>query len=113
MTRRKPPKKSETLEIRLPHEAKTAFAIRCRDEGRTVSEAVRSFIEREIGQNGRAARGRMPGWHALAALAAGLALGAVAAPSLAQSQAHPDARAAFDQLDRNRDGVVSFEEFRR
>jgi AcrR family transcriptional regulator len=112
MTSRKP-KKSETLEIRLPYDAKSAFAARCRSEGRTVSEAVRSFIEREIGQTGGAVRGPTRGWHALAALAAGLALGAVAAPSLAQSQAEPASRAAFERLDRNGDGVVSFEEFRR
>ena len=38
-----------------------------------------------------------------------LALGAVAAPSLALSS---PTRADFDRLDRNHDGVVSFEEYR-
>ncbi|WP_339914494.1 EF-hand domain-containing protein [uncultured Brevundimonas sp.] len=109
MTHLKPLKKSETIEVRLPHATKTAFMARCRDEGRTVSEAMRAFMECEIGGNGRSARTR--GWHALAALVAGLALGAVAVPSLAQSQ--PASRAAFDRLDRNQDGVVSFDEFRR
>lgn len=107
----KPLKKSETIEVRLPHATKTAFMARCRDDGRTVSEAVRAFMEREIDGSRRSARTR--GWHALAALAAGLALGAVAAPSLAQSQAEPGSRAAFQRLDRNHDGVVSFDEFRR
>jgi hypothetical protein len=51
------------------------------------------------------------GWRQLlAAAVAGLALGAVAAPSLAQSVT-PD-RAAFEHLDRDHDGMVSFEEFR-
>ena len=40
---------------------------------------------------------------------AGLALGAVAAPSLAQSS---PTRADFDRLDRNHDGVVSFDKYR-
>ncbi|MGV9006098.1 MAG: hypothetical protein ACOH1H_05085 [Brevundimonas sp.] len=111
MTHPKPPKKSETIEIRLPHATKTAFMACCKDERRTVSEAVRAFMEREIGGNRRP--GRTRGWHALAALVAGLALGAVAAPSLAQSQAAPGSRAAFDRLDRNHDGLVSLDEFRR
>tara|TARA_R110000764_G_scaffold169456_1_gene256634 strand:- start:91 stop:426 length:336 start_codon:yes stop_codon:yes gene_type:complete len=111
MTHPKPPKKSESIEIRLPHATKTAFMARCRDEGRTASEAVRAFVEGEIGGRGRRVRTR--GWQALAALVAGLALGAVAAPSLAQSQGQPGDRAAFDRLDRNHDGVVSFDEYRR
>ncbi|MFC7379412.1 hypothetical protein [Brevundimonas sp. GCM10030266] len=106
----KAPKKSETIEVRVPHGAKTAFAARCRENGVTVSEAVRAFMEREIGAT---PRGKPRLWHAAAALAAGLALGAVAAPSLAQTQAQHGSRAAFDRLDANRDGVISFDEYRR
>lgn len=47
----------------------------------------------------------------LAAAAAGLALGAAAAPSLAETK--PASPAAFIQLDSNHDGVLSFDEFRR
>ena len=36
----RPPKKSESLEIRLPFDTKQAFMARCRDEGVTASEAV-------------------------------------------------------------------------
>jgi hypothetical protein len=111
MTAPKPPKKSETIEVRLPHATKTAFMARCREEGRTASEVVRALMEGEIGVGGRPVRNR--GWQALVALAAGLALGAIAVPSLAQSPAEPGSRAAFDRLDRNHDGRVSFDEFRR
>jgi hypothetical protein len=111
MTRQKPPKKSETIEVRVPYGAKTAFAERCRENGQTVSEVVRAFMEREIGAGARPGRIRTGLWHALAALAAGLALGAVAAPSLAQTQAPHGSRAAFERLDRNHDGVVSYDEF--
>lgn len=109
----KPPKKSETIEVRVPWDAKTAFAEHCRERGQTVSEALRAFMEREIGAGGRPVRVRTRLWHALAALAAGLALGAVAVPSLAQTEGQPGSRAAFERLDRNGDGVVSYDEFRR
>ena len=103
----RPAKKSETLEVRLPHATKSAFAARCRAQGVTVSEAVRRFIDDQLA----APRDRDLRWRPLAAAAAaGLALGALAAPSIAQS-VRPD-RAAFDRLDADRDGAISFEEFR-
>jgi len=45
-------KKSETIEIRLPHADKTAFVRKCREEGVTVSDALRGFITRETARNG-------------------------------------------------------------
>ncbi len=112
MTAGKPPKKSEVLEVRLPHETKAAFMERCHDAGRTASEAVRLFIDQEL--EGRATKPpRTHGllWRALAAALAGLAVGAVAAPSLARptTMSHE----TFDRLDKNHDGVLSFEEFSR
>ncbi|MFN7108650.1 MAG: EF-hand domain-containing protein [Brevundimonas sp.] len=114
MDRDKPLKKSETVEIRLPHATKTAFMARCRAEGRTASDAIRRFIDAELSQTSSMRRStRLAprlGWRPLlAAAVAGLALGAVAAPSLAQSS--PPSRAAFDRMDRNHDGVVSYDEY--
>ena len=114
MDRDNPLKKSETVEIRLPHATKTAFMARCRAEGRTASDAIRRFIDAELSQTSSTRRSspRLAprlGWRPLLAVA-GLALGAVAAPSLAQSS--PPSRAAFDRMDRNHDGVVSFDECR-
>ncbi|WGM46507.1 hypothetical protein KOAAANKH_01377 [Brevundimonas sp. NIBR10] len=100
----RPPKKSETLEVRLPFETKTAFMARCQRDGRTASDAVRGFIERELSP---VRRTRVRGWQAVAAAVVGLAIGAVAAPSLAQTAAHP----SFAQLDRNDDGVLSPAEY--
>lgn len=112
-------KKSETLEIRLPYPTKLAFMARCRDEGRSASEALRGFIDGEIG--GKSARARMPGRLIVGALIAA-AMGAVALPSLA----HPSLRSDFDRLannsdairladfarlDANHDGKITFDEF--
>ena len=108
MTTPRPPKKSETLEIRLPHAAKAAFMERCRAEGVTASEVVRSLIENKAPVASKVRRA-MKGWQALAAAVAGIVIGAAAAPSIAQ--ALPGSRAAFNQMDANRDGVVSFAEF--
>ena len=36
----RPLKKTETIEIRLPHDTKTAFMARCRAEGRTEREVA-------------------------------------------------------------------------
>jgi hypothetical protein len=106
----KPLKKSEVLEVRLPHETKTAFMARCRETRRTASQAVRSFIDQEL--EGRTSKPRRRGliWRVVAAAFAGLAVGAVAAPSLARPIT---AHAAFDRLDANHDGSLSYDEFSR
>ena len=108
MTSARPPKKSETLEIRLPHASKLAFMARCRAAGLTASEVVRGLIENDTAATPKSRR-TMKGWQALAAAAAGIVIGAAAAPSIAQ--ALPGSRAAFDQMDADHDGVVSFAEF--
>lgn len=45
MTDLRPPKKSETLEIRIPYPTKTAFMEKARAEGRAASEIVRERID--------------------------------------------------------------------
>jgi hypothetical protein len=111
MRHSRPLKKSETLEVRLPYATKLAFMARCREQGRTASEMVRRFIEREVDAAGPARRSRLRIWQALAAALAGLAVGAVAAPTLARPALN--SRAVFERLDRNHDGVLSYDEFRR
>jgi hypothetical protein len=112
-------KKSETLEIRLPYPTKLAFMARCRDEGRSASEALRGFIDGHIAptRSGSRAPQRL-----LAGALVAAAVGAMALPSLA----HTNQRAAFDclardraaispadlaRLDTNHDGAVSYAEF--
>lgn len=101
----RPEKKSETLEIRLGHSAKADFMARCQAEGRTASEALRVYIESGTRRRRRVSIGAV---HAVAAAMAGLAIGAAAAPSVAQGVSP---KPAFDQLDRDRDGVLTRAEF--
>ncbi|HLZ74858.1 EF-hand domain-containing protein [Phenylobacterium sp.] len=112
-------KKSETLEIRLPYPTKLAFMARCRDEGRSASEALRGFIDGQIEPARSANRGPQ---RLLAGALIAAAVGAMALPSLA----HTNQRAAFDclardhaaisaadfaRLDTNHDGRISYAEF--
>jgi hypothetical protein len=96
----RPPKKSETLEVRLPYPTKQAFMARCHAEGRSASEAVRGFIEAEIAPGPTPAR-LWPWKRIVAGLLAGAAMGAVAVPSLARPG--PD----LQRLDLNGDRVVT------
>ena len=105
----RPPKKSESLEIRIPYAAKQAFMARCQAEGRSASDALRHFIDQQIAPP-RPTRGRLAVGVLIAA-----AVGAVALPSLARQPAADELlrRAAFAQLDANRDGVLTLDEYRR
>ena len=84
------PKKSETLEIRLSHTAKQAFMDRCRAEGRSASDAMREFID-GYGQSPADRPWWDKSWRWIAAVLSALAVGAIAAPSLA----HPNCVASF------------------
>lgn len=99
-------KKSETLEIRLPYPTKLAFMARCRDEGRTASEALRGFIEGSVEPR----RAKAPGKLIAGALIAA-AVGAIALPSLAHPARAQFTAADFARLDTNHDGQLSFAEF--
>lgn len=98
------PKKSETLEIRLPYETKTAFMARCRQDGVTASEALRADIDARL-------TARAPAWgrrvRAIAGAAVLLGVGAGALPSLAAAVSGP----SFASLDANRNGALTFREF--
>jgi len=101
-------KKSESLEIRLPYPTKQAFMARCRDEGRSASEALRAFIDGQLDVPKPAPR-RMP-WRLIAGALIAAAVGAAAVPSLAR----PGLKAAeFTALDANHDGVLTYAEFQR
>lgn len=104
-------KKNDSIEIRLPDETKAAFREKCRREGRTASEAVRSFIDEQLEPGVRVRRSRRSIWRIDLAVAAGAVLGGgIAAPSIAASS--DTSRSAFHALDRDHDGALTYEEFR-
>ncbi len=105
-------KKSEMLEVRLPHATKQAFMARCQANGRSASEAVRDFIQGYVEDRGAppveaAAPGGRHSLRWIAGAAAALAFGAAAAPSLAL----PTLPTEFAHLDADHDGGISPEEF--
>jgi len=110
MAANRPPKKNGTIEIRLPDAAKTAFMERCRQDDQTASEAIRAFIAERLDAPVLPPQ-RPVSWRvAIAALIGALMGIGIAAPSLAH--ARQNSRMAFDQLDRNHDGVLSYAEYR-
>jgi hypothetical protein len=102
MTESRRLKKSETLEIRLPHPTKAAFMAHCRAEGVSASEALRGFIDLRLEGGARRPRARRLPLVAAGGLMAA-AVAAAAAPSLARTGAPGD----FARLDADRDGRVT------
>lgn len=115
-------KKSETLEVRIPHETKQAFLTACREDGTTASEVVREQVQTYLDARERPplrperrtlvmtlpsnVRRYAPRVAAGGALAIGLT-----ALAVLPSAATPDFKAQFARLDANADGVLSVEEF--
>jgi len=110
----RPPKKSESLEIRIPYPTKQAFMARCRDEGRSASEVLRDLIETRLtGEAAEAAKVARRRMRLIAGTLVALAVGAVAVPSLARAPHEAQSRRAFERLDADHNGVVTYQEFRR
>lgn len=111
---RRSPKKSETLEVRIPHEVKDALMRKAHAEGRSASEVVRMSIDSYLAVQPKEARSMFIGLWKPAALAGAAAIAIVSsAISPAPSHAKPDLRSVFQMLDRNRDGNISLSEFLR
>ena len=60
MTEPRAPKKSETLEIRIPYPTKTAFMEKARAEGRAASEIVRERIDAYLNEEAEPAPEVLP-----------------------------------------------------
>lgn len=102
------PKKSDTIEVRLPHTVKRAFMEQCRAEGRTASDVVRGFVEGRLA--GEAPPPALPRrWGR--PLAAAAMIGAIGLAMPSAVTAAPDFRPGYAAFDRNHDGVLTPDEF--
>ncbi len=108
MSEPRPPKKSETLEIRIPFPAKQAFMAHCRAEGRSASQELRGLIDQRLETRSPVRSGRRLHQIIAGALIAA-AVGAAAAPALARATRIT----TFKSLDSNSDGVLTPTEFAR
>jgi hypothetical protein len=109
-------KKSETLEIRIPYPTKEAFMARCRDEGRSASEALRVFIDQHLeaaAPRRRALLPQTPAGRRRFRFAVAGAIAAMAGAAALPSLARPSAQTEFQRLDLNGDGRVSYAELSR
>jgi hypothetical protein len=111
---KRPEKKSESLEIRLPFSQKQAFMEACRERGVTASDVLRQFIADDLAARS-AEKPRERPWvmtlrsHRLKA-AASAAASAMAAAIFGSSVSFAD-NPAFDRFDKDDDGLVSYDEF--
>ncbi|MEO1643349.1 MAG: hypothetical protein AAFR74_08435 [Pseudomonadota bacterium] len=109
MTKRK--KKSETLDIRLPHEQKLAFMSAVRSNEETASEAIRRFIADYVSK-AEATEHTNPVQELTMTLNKHrfktFGTAAAAACGLSMISALPTAAASpFDKLDKNKDGIIT------
>ncbi len=119
--RRNRVKKSETLEVRIPHETKQAFLAACREDGTTASEVVRESVQSCLDKRERPdpkkestlvmTLPRPMRRYGLRIAASGLAAVGLATFATLPGAAAPDLAAAFRKLDANSDGVLTDAEF--
>lgn len=109
MSAPKPPKKSESLEIRIPYPTKQAFMARCQAEGRSASEALRGFIDQHLEMQAVPAQRSWRRWRLAAGALVLAGMAAAAAPTLAR----PSLQTEFQRLDANRDRMVTVTELSR
>lgn len=106
----RPAKKNGTIEVRVPEETKAAFMERCRLDGATASEVIRTFIGERLSPSNAARSPGIANRRTILVGTLGVVLGmGVAAPSFARAALEP--HSTFEQLDRNHDGVLSRQEF--
>jgi hypothetical protein len=109
------PKKSETLQVRLPHGMKRDFMQRCEDENRPASDVLRNFIEGylagpvEMLTSERAVMIRRTFVYPVAAAAALLGAVLVLTPQSSQASSLRD---DFAAMDADKDGFVALGEYK-
>ena len=111
MSERKSAKKSETLEVRVEHEVKTALMQRAQAEGRSASDVIRECIHAYLAEQSKEARSMFGMISKPAAAVGAVSIAMVWAVGSIPASAAPDLRAEFEALDGNGDKVVTAQEF--
>lgn len=112
MSEQRPPKKSETLEVRVPHEVKDALMRKAHAEGRSASDVVRTCIADYLDGDGKEGPSMLSlMWKPVAAASAVGIFILWSALAPAPLNAGPDLKAAFEHLDQDHDNAVSLSEF--
>jgi hypothetical protein len=122
---RRGPKKTESIEVRLPDETKQAFMKACERRSTSASAVLRSFIERYVRSASRAPihwneelqmlltgtsmRTRAAAGAIVATFAAGVVAVSIATPARAATD--PLLAAVYQWMDTNHDGKLSAAEF--
>lgn len=112
--RRKPPKKSDSLEVRLTHSMKAAFMERARHRGQSASSLLRGFIDAYLADTDPTAANRVTKKRFARRMAtASLAVSAFGLYFVLPYpvSASPDLRSLFERLDRDGNGLLSPAEF--
>lgn len=112
-------KKSETLEVRIPHETKQAFLNACREDGTTASEVVRDQVQSYLDarEQPQQEKGKLMQFspnvrrYGPRVAAGGVIAIGLTALAVLPSAAAPDFKAQFARLDVNGDGILSVDEF--
>jgi hypothetical protein len=111
---RREPKKTECLEVRLPHATKVAFMAACKARGMSASAVVRAAIDRYIASPARAPDRWTKELHMQGrtrrAVAAGFVAACAAAATFAgpaRAAADPRIAAVFEWIDADRDRRIS------
>jgi hypothetical protein len=108
------PKKSETIEVRLPHKVKSALMSKARAEGKSASEVIRQSIDFYLAGEPKEERSMLIAlWKPAALIGAGSLALVLTSISPTPSQARPDLKSVFGTLDRNHDGAITIDEFLR
>ncbi len=109
-------KKSESLDVRLPHSKKAAFMAACEEEGITASHAIRTFIDAYLARSRHVKVQRIAKEIANMLIRnplkttglAGASLAALVMLSAQPSMADTD---AFGHLDKTGDGILTVADF--
>lgn len=109
------PKKSDTLQIRIPHDTKKDFLAACREDQVPASDRIRGWIDGFLSQRTRPSSEPEKGIVTMIPrpirkkryLAAGVVIAGVTAFAVLPSAADDSFRTMFDQLDADKDGRVT------